>query len=32
MNIYELLPPEIQNKIKYYTLEHPVAKIIKDEP
>ena len=24
------LPFEIQNKIKYFTLEHPCAKIIKD--
>ena len=31
MNIYNSLPPEVQNKIKYYALEHPIAKIIKDE-
>ena len=31
MDIYNVLPPELQNKIKYYVLEHPVAKIIKDE-
>ena len=31
MEIYSLLPEELQNKIKYFALEHPVAKIIKDE-
>ena len=31
MNIYNSLPPELQNEIKYYVLEHPIAKIIKDE-
>ena len=29
--IYNLLPIELQNKVKYLVLEHPVAKIIKDE-
>ena len=24
--LYNSLPPEIQNKIKYYVLEHPTAK------
>jgi hypothetical protein len=27
----ELLPDELQNKVKYLTLEHPTAKIIKDK-
>ena len=31
MDIYNLLPVELQNKVKYLVLEHPVAKIIKDE-
>ena len=31
MNIYSLLPRELHNKIKYFVLEHPVAKIIKDD-
>jgi len=31
MDIYNLLPTELQNKVKYFVLEHPVAKIIKDE-
>lgn len=31
MEIFNMLPPEISNKIKYYVLEHPIAKIIKDE-
>jgi hypothetical protein len=31
MDIYSLLPIELQNKVKYLVLEHPVAKIIKDE-
>jgi hypothetical protein len=31
MEIYNKLPVEIQNKIIYFTLEHPCAKIIKDE-
>jgi len=31
MDIYNNLPIELQNKIKYFVLEHPVAKIIKDE-
>ena len=31
MEIYCLLPTELQNKIKYYVLEHPVARIIKDD-
>ena len=31
MNIYDLLPIELKAKIKYYVLEHPTAKIIKDE-
>ena len=26
-----MLPPELQNKIKYYVIEHPLARIIKDE-
>ena len=29
--LYNSLPPEVQNKIKYYVLEHPIAKNIKDE-
>ena len=29
--IYDNLPSELQNKIKYYVLEHPIARIIKDE-
>ena len=31
MDIYNLLPSELQNKVKYYVLEHPTAKIIKEE-
>jgi hypothetical protein len=31
MDIYSLLPTELQNKVKYFVLEHPVAKIIKDD-
>ena len=31
ISIYDNLPSEIQNKIKYYVLEHPLARIIKDE-
>ena len=31
MEIYSLLPTDLQNKMKYFVLEHPVAKIIKDE-
>ena len=31
MDIYNLLPSELQNKVKYYLLEHPTAKIIKEE-
>ena len=31
VDIYNMLPNEIQNKIKYYTLEHPISRIIKDE-
>jgi hypothetical protein len=31
MDIYNLLPSELQNKVKYYVLEHPAAKIIKEE-
>ena len=31
MEIYNLLPDEIQNKIKYYVLEHPAAAIIKEK-
>ena len=31
MEIYSLLPTELQNKIKYYVLEHPIARIIKDD-
>jgi hypothetical protein len=31
MEIYNLLPTELQNKIKYYVLEHPTARIIKDD-
>ena len=27
--IYDNLPSELQNKIKYYVLEHPIARIIK---
>ena len=30
-DIYNLLPIELQSKIKYYVLEHPVARIIKDD-
>ena len=31
VSIYDNLPFELQNKIKYYVLEHPIARIIKDE-
>jgi hypothetical protein len=31
MDMLDLLPTEVFNKIKYFVLEHPVAKIIKDE-
>ena len=31
MDIYNLLPSELQNKVKYYVLEHLTAKIIKEE-
>ena len=31
MDMLNLLPAEVVNKIKYYVLEHPIAKIIKDE-
>ena len=31
MDIYRLLPIELQKKINYFVLEHPCAKIIKDE-
>ena len=31
MDILRSLPVELQTKIKYLVLEHPVAKIIKDE-
>ena len=31
MEIFQMLPIEIQNKVKYYVLEHPTAVIIKDE-
>ena len=31
MDIYNLLPSELQNKVKYYVLEHPTAKVIKEE-
>jgi len=31
MDIYSLLPTELQNRVEYLVLEHPVAKIIKDE-
>ena len=31
MEIYELLPRELQNKVKYFVLEHPAANIIQDE-
>ena len=31
MEIYDRLPLELQRKINYYVLEHPVAKIINDE-
>ena len=27
MEIYKMLPDEIQNNVKYYILEHPTAKI-----
>ena len=30
MDIYLNLPPELQNKVKYFALEHPTAKVIKD--
>ena len=31
MNIYNNLPSELQRKVKYFLLEHPCARIIKDE-
>ena len=31
MNIYKLLPIELQTKVKYFVLEHPTANMIKDE-
>jgi hypothetical protein len=31
MEIYGALPAELQNKIKYFVLEHPIAKIVKDD-
>ena len=31
MNIYDNLTSEIQNKFEYMVLQHPIAKIIKDE-
>ena len=31
MEIVDLLPPEIQNKIKYFVLEHPISRLIKDK-
>ena len=31
MNIYLNLPNDLQRKIMYYTMEHPCAKLIKDE-
>ena len=31
MEILKLLPAELQNKVKYLVLEHPVANIIKDD-
>lgn len=31
MEIYNLLPRELQDKIKYYVLEHPTARIIKEK-
>ena len=31
MDIYNNLPPELQNKIKYYAIEHPCAVMIKDK-
>ena len=31
MEIYNLLPVELQNKIKYYVIQHPIATIISEE-
>jgi len=31
MDVYNLLPPELQVKVKYLVLQHPTAKIIRDE-
>ena len=31
MDIYRLLPSELQTKVKYFVLQHPIAEIIKDE-
>jgi hypothetical protein len=31
MDIYNNLPVELQNKIKYYAIEHPCAVMIKDK-
>ena len=31
MEILQLLPIELQNKVKYFVLQHPTAKIIRDE-
>jgi hypothetical protein len=31
MDIFLKLPPELQSKVKYFALEHPTAKIIKDK-
>ena len=31
MEIYRLLPSELQTKVKYFVLQHPIAEIIKDE-
>ena len=31
MDIYNELPVELQRKVHYFILEHPTARIIKDE-
>ena len=31
MNIFDNLPEELKNKIKYYTIEHPCAVMIKNK-
>jgi hypothetical protein len=31
MNIYMRLPEELKRKVKYFTLEHPTARMIQDE-